>query len=75
MAVKLKTDPKAIKPQEPKKWFFGQFMKNGEVDYVIESLLTEEEFLNQEYDADYKYFRIDPIHIEHIKVETKIVKA
>lgn len=65
----------AIKKEEPKKWIFGLFLPNGNIDYVVEDLRTEEEFTNNVYDPDYKYFRIDPIHIEKIKVETKIVKA
>lgn len=65
-----------IKKKEPvkKQWIFGEFLDDGKVDFIFDTLLTEEEFINEQYDADSKYFRIDPKLIEKIKVETKIVK-
>lgn len=67
-----------IKKKEPvkKKWIFGYLHDNGEIEIVCDNLMTEEEFLNDEYNSDdkYKYFRIDPKLIEKIKIETKIVK-
>lgn len=60
---------------EPKKWIFGELTSKNEIDYIFQDLYTEKQFMEEEYDTNCLYFRIDPIHIEKIKVETKIVKA
>lgn len=70
MATKTTT-----KPEKLKQWIFGEFLDNGEIDFIYENLSTEALFLEDTYEAGGNYFRIDPIHIEKIKIETKIVKA
>lgn len=70
-----KITTETAKPKELKRWIFGEFLDNGEIDFVHENLSSEALFLEDTYEAGGNYFRIDPIHIEKIKVETKIVKA
>jgi hypothetical protein len=70
MATKTTT-----KPEKLKQWIFGELLDNGEIDFIYENLSTEALFLEDTYEAGGNYFRIDPIHIEKIKIETKIVKA
>lgn len=73
MAIKKQTTE--IK-KEPKKWIFGELLDSkNEIEYIFTGLYTEKQFMEEEFDTNCIYFRIDPIHIEKIKIETKIVKA